>query len=175
MTVETPRLRLRPLEASDAQPFMEIHQDPDVIKYVLQGAAPGGITVAWRNIAMMIGHWHLRGYGPWAVTEKATGHVIGRVGLWNPEGWPGIELGWIIRRSHWNNGFATEAARAALEWSWDNVDTDHIISVIQPDNARSIRVAEKIGESFERADVLNETNVHVYGIRRNRNRRSEGL
>jgi len=175
MTVETPRLRLRPLEASDAQPFMEIHQDPDVIKYVLQGAAPGGITVAWRNIAMMIGHWHLRGYGPWAVTEKATGHVIGRVGLWNPEGWPGIELGWIIRRSHWNNGFATEAARAALEWSWDNVDTDHIISVIQPDNARSIRVAEKIGECFERADVQNETNVHVYGIRRNRNRRSEGL
>ncbi len=171
MTVETPRLRLRPLEASDAQPFMEIHQDPDVIKYVLQGAAPGGITVAWRNIAMMIGHWHLRGYGPWAVTEKATGDVIGRVGLWNPEGWPGIELGWIVRRSHWNNGFATEAARAALEWAWDNVDTDHIISVIQPDNARSIRVAEKIGECFERADVLNETNVHVYGIRRNRNRR----
>jgi RimJ/RimL family protein N-acetyltransferase len=170
MTVETPRLRLRPLEASDAQPFMEIHQDPDVIKYVLQGAAPGGITVAWRNIAMMIGHWHLRGYGPWAVTEKATGDVIGRVGLWNPEGWPGIELGWIVRRSHWNNGFATEAARAALEWSWDNVDTDHIISVIQPDNARSIRVAEKIGECFERADVLNETTVHVYGIRRNRNR-----
>jgi RimJ/RimL family protein N-acetyltransferase len=168
MTVETPRLRLRPLQASDAEPFMEIHQDPEVIKYVLLGAPPGGITVAWRNIAMMIGHWHLRGYGPWAVAEKATGQVIGRVGLWNPEGWPGIELGWIIRRSHWDNGFATEAARAALEWAWDNVETDHIISVIQPDNVRSIRVAEKIGERFERPDLLNEANVHIYGILRNR-------
>ena len=165
-TVETPRLLLRPLQASDAEPFMEIHQDPEVIKYVLQGAPPGGLTVAWRNIAMMIGHWHLRGYGPWAVAEKSTGEVIGRVGLWNPEGWPGIEVGWIIRRSHWNNGFATEAARAALQWAWDHVDTDHIISVIQPDNARSIRVAEKIGERFERADVLNETAVHIYGIPR---------
>jgi RimJ/RimL family protein N-acetyltransferase len=167
MTVETSRLRLRPLQASDAEPFMEIHQDPEVIKYVLLGAAPGGITVAWRNIAMMIGHWHLRGYGPWAVSEKSSGQVIGRVGLWNPEGWPGIELGWIIRRSHWDHGFATEASRAALEWAWENVDTDHIISVIQPDNVRSIRVAEKIGERFERADVLNEVNVHIYGVLRN--------
>jgi RimJ/RimL family protein N-acetyltransferase len=168
MTVETSRLRLRPLQASDAEPFMEIHQDPEVIKYVLLGAAPGGITVAWRNIAMMIGHWHLRGYGPWAVSEKSSGQVIGRVGLWNPEGWPGIELGWIIRRSHWDHGFATEASRAALEWAWENVDTDHIISVIQPGNVRSIRVAEKIGERFERADVLNEVNVHIYGVLRNR-------
>jgi RimJ/RimL family protein N-acetyltransferase len=165
-TLETPRLLLRPLQASDAEPFMEIHQDPEVIKYVLQGAPPGGLTVAWRNIAMMIGHWHLRGYGPWAVTEKTTGAVIGRVGLWNPEGWPGIELGWIIRRSHWNHGFATEAAKAALQWAWDHVDTDRIISVIQPDNARSIRVAEKIGERFERVDMLNETTVHIYGVLR---------
>jgi RimJ/RimL family protein N-acetyltransferase len=167
--VNTSRLQLRPLQASDAEPLMEIHQDPEVIKYVLLGAPPGGLTVAWRNIAMMIGHWHLRGYGPWAVVELATGQVIGRVGLWNPEGWPGIELGWVIRRSRWGNGFATEAARGALEWTWQTVETDHVISVIQPDNLPSIRVAEKIGESFERADVLNETKVHIYGIRRANN------
>src|SRR5712672_3008925 len=62
-TVETPRLRLRPMQESDAEPFLEIHQDPEVIKYVLLGAPPGGIAMAWRNIAMMIGHWQLRGYG----------------------------------------------------------------------------------------------------------------
>jgi len=163
-TVETARLRLRPMQASDAEPFLEIHQHPEVIKYVLLGAPPGGITVAWRNIAMMIGHWHLRGYGSWAVTEKSTGQVLGRVGLWNPEGWPGLELGWVIRPSRWGNGFATEAALAALQWSWDHVETDHIISIIQPDNARSIRVAEKIGERFERAHVMNERDVHIYGI-----------
>ena len=164
--VDTPRLSLRPLQASDAEPLLEIHKDPEVIKYILHGAPPGGITHAWRVIAMMIGHWHLRGYGQWAVVEKANAQVIGRVGLWNPEGWPGIELGWIIGRTRWGNGFATEAALAALKWAWENVRTDHIISIIQPDNIASIRVAEKIGECFERNDVMDGTNVQIYGIRR---------
>ena len=83
-----------------------------------------------------------------------------------PSRWPGLELGWVIRRSCWGNGFATEAARAALQWTWNNVDTEHIISIIQPDNARSIRVAEKIGERFERAHVMSERDVHIYGLAR---------
>jgi RimJ/RimL family protein N-acetyltransferase len=164
--VDTLRLRLRLPEASDALALMEIHQDPEVIKSIMLTAPPGGITVAWRNIAMMIGHWHLRGYGQWTVVEKASSQVIGRVGLWNPEGWPGIELGWIIRRSRWGHGFATEAAEAALLWAWDHVDTDHIISIIQPESRSSVRVAEKIGERFERADTLNGATVHIYGSHR---------
>lgn len=165
-TLETTRLVLRLPQAEDAEALMEIHHDPQAIKYVVFGAAPGGISAAWRNIAMMLGHWQLRGYGQWTVVEKRTGEVIGRVGLWHPEGWLGIDLGWIIRRARWNNGFATEAARAALDWAWKNVATDHIISLIQPDNAPSIRVAEKIGERFERKDAMNGGEVMVYGIRR---------
>ena len=125
------------------------------------------MVTGWRNVAIMLGHWHMRGYGQWTVVEKATGEVIGRVGLWHPEGWPGIDLGWIIRRSRWNNGFATEAARAALDWTWANVDTDHVISVIQPDNLASIRVAEKIGERFERNDAMNGADVCIFGVQRN--------
>ena len=74
---------------------------------------------------------------------------------------------WIIRRSRWNNGFATEAARAALDWTWANVDTDRVISVIQPDNLASIRVAEKIGERFERNDAMNGADVCIFGVQRN--------
>ena len=103
------------------------------------------------------------------VVEKANAQVIGRVGLWNPEGWPGLELGWIIRRTRWGHGFATEAASAALQWTWENVRTDHIISIMPPDNVASIRVAEKIGERFERKDVMNGANVHIYGIHRGAN------
>lgn len=114
----------------------------------------------------MLGHWQLRGYGQWTVVEKATGEVIGRVGLWNPDGWPGIELGWITRRSRWGHGFATEAARAALDWTWRHVDTDHVISIIQPDNLASIHVAQKIGESLERTEVRNGAEVHIFGIMR---------
>jgi RimJ/RimL family protein N-acetyltransferase len=166
VTVDTDRLLLRPLDEDDVRVFMEIHQDPEVMRYILPGSSAGGITVAWRNVATMIGHWYLRGYGQWAVVEKATGELIGRVGLWNPEGWLGVELGWVIRQSRWGRGFATEAARAALDWAWASVDTDHIISIIQPQNVRSIRVAEKIGERFERADVLHDQPVHIYGILR---------
>jgi RimJ/RimL family protein N-acetyltransferase len=168
MNVETERLLLRLPQAEDAEPLMEIHHDPLAVKYVTFGPTSGGISAAWRNIAMMLGHWQLRGYGQWTVVEKATGDVIGRVGLWYPEGWPGIDLGWIIRRSRWNHGFATEAARAALQWTWARVPTDHVISLIQADNAPSIRVAEKIGEVFERSAHMNGSDVQIYGVRRQR-------
>lgn len=165
-TIETPRLLLRLPDESDAQPLMEIHQDPEVIKFVTMTAPPGGITVAWRNVAMMIGHWHLRGYGQWTVVEKTSGEIIGRVGPFNPEGWPGVELTWVIRRSHWGAGLATESARAALAWTWNAVAADEIISVIRPDNLRSIRVAEKLGERYERTEVVNGDLMHVYVIHR---------
>jgi RimJ/RimL family protein N-acetyltransferase len=165
-TIHTARLTLRPFEEADVVPMMEIHQDPAVIKHVLFGAAPGGVTVAWRNVAMMIGHWHLRGYGQWAVVERATGQTIGRVGPYYPEGWPGIELGWIIRRDRWANGFGTEAARAALDWIWLHVGTDRVISIIQPDNTRSIRIAEKIGERFDSLTTLNGIDMMKYVVDR---------
>ena len=71
---------------------------------------------AWRNMAMVLGHWQLRGFGLWAVEEQERGVLAGRVGCWQPEGWPGLEIGWTLRRSFWGMGYATEAARAALEW-----------------------------------------------------------
>ena len=137
--VETSRLLLRLPQSSDTQPLMEIHEDPNVISRVTITAPLSGLPAAWRMIALMVGHWHLRGYGQWTVIERATGQVVGRVGLWNPEGGPGIELGWIIRRSRWGHGFATEAAQRALSWAWDNSEIDYIISMIEPDNAPAIR------------------------------------
>lgn len=161
----TDRLLLRLPDAGDLDPLIEIHEHPDVVRF-LSGNAAAGRPGAWRTLAMFSGHWNLRGYGPWVVVERATGEVIGRVGLWNPEGWPGIEIGWVVRRARWDHGFATEAAQAALAWAWQHVATDHIISIIAPDNARSIRVAEKLGERFERPYVLDGKDVAIYGVRR---------
>jgi RimJ/RimL family protein N-acetyltransferase len=163
---ETSRLLLRLPQGADAQPLLDIHEHPEVIKHVVSNSPRRGITGAWSSVAIMIGHWQLRGYGQWTVIEKATGCVIGRVGLWNPEGWPGLELGWVIRHSRWGNGFATEAAQASLAWAWQHVDTDHIISIIDRHNLASIRVAEKIGERFERTQQINEAEVCIYGIHR---------
>jgi len=165
-TRETSRLLLRPPEGPDLDALREIHEDPEVMRHITVVGQPTGRPAAWRMLALLIGHWHLRGYGQWTVVEKSTGDIIGRVGLWSPEGWPGLEVGWVIRRSRWGHGFATEAASEAISYGFSHVGADHLISIIRPDNARSIRVAEKIGESLERTDTLDGHRVHIYGIKR---------
>jgi RimJ/RimL family protein N-acetyltransferase len=170
VTKETTRLLLRPPAVTDLDPFVEIHEHPDVVRF-LSGIGPAtGRVAAWRLLALLIGHWHLRGYGQWTVVEKATGELIGRVGLWHPEGWPGLELGWVIRRSRWENGFATEAARAAVDFAFNEVGADRIISMIQPDNPRSIRVALKIGETFAETQTFNGQTLDVYAMTNPRRR-----
>ncbi len=170
ISAETPRLLLRLPEELDAEPFVIIHQDPEVLekKQVTLTAPPGGIEVGLRNVRRMLRHWDERDYGQFAVVEKSTGQVIGCVGFYHPEGWPGIDLGWIIHRERWGNGFATEACLAALQWAWQSERIDRIISLIAPDDLRSIRIATKIGERFERADVdpIHGEKVVVYGIDR---------
>jgi hypothetical protein len=84
-----------------------------------------------------------------------------------PEGWPGLEVGWFLDRARWGHGFATEAGLAALDWAFRELDAEHLVSVIHPKNAASIRVAERLGERFERALVLEGgIEVVVYGRRR---------
>jgi RimJ/RimL family protein N-acetyltransferase len=169
-SVETPRLMLRLPEEHDAEPLVIIHQDPEVLekKQVTLMAPTGAIDVGLQNVRRMRRHWDERGYGQWAVVEKSSGRVIGCVGFFHPDGWPGIDLGWIFHRERWGHGFATEACRAALEWAWQTDGIDHVISLIAPHDLRSIRIATKIGERFERADVdpINGEKVHVYGIHR---------
>jgi RimJ/RimL family protein N-acetyltransferase len=168
--IETTRLLLRLPVTEDAQPFLEIHQDPEVIarKQVTLTSPPGGIEVGLRNIDRILRHWDRLGSGRWAVVEKATGQVIGCVGFIQPDNWPGIDLGWILRRSRWRNGFATEAAQAAVDWAWSHGTIDHIMSLIGPDNPASIRVATKIGERFEGEGIspFSGEKVLIYGIRK---------
>ena len=83
---------------------------------------------------------------PEAVT--ASGAFIGRIGLWQPEGWPGTEVGWMLGRAWWGRGYATEAGRAAMDWGFEHLPVDELVSLIQPGNTASIAVAEKLGETF---------------------------
>ena len=154
--VETARLVLRLPEVADAGAFMAIFEDPEVVerKQVTLTEPPGGLAVAERKMRETLDHWQSRGYGQWAVVEKATGQVIGCVGLQLPKPrWPAVELVWVFHRSRWGNGFATEAAAAALQWAWTNTTLNYIVSLIAPDNLPSIRIATKLGEQFEREDV----------------------
>jgi RimJ/RimL family protein N-acetyltransferase len=162
--LETDRLILRPFAAADFEAYAAIHADPEVTRYLTATGSPLPRWEAWRSMAMFAGHWHLRGYGQWALEEKATGAFVGRAGLHNPDGWPGIEVGWTIGREHWGRGYATEAGRAAMGWAFDVLGLDRILSIIHPDNARSIRVAERLGLRYERdAEVMGGIKVIVYG------------
>ena len=162
-TVETERLVLRPWRESDVDPYLELTADPEAMRYLGFGETMDR-EGTWRNIALILGHWALRGYGFWAVEEKASGAFLGRVGLWQPEGWPGLEVGWALLRRHWGKGYASEAARAALDHALTKLEEPHVISLIYPDNQRSIRVAERIGERLERTIFRFKRECLIYGI-----------
>ena len=165
MEIETDRLLLRAWRPDDFEDFARISADPEVMRYIGNGQ-PVTRSQAWRAMAVFVGHWSLRGYGLWAAEERATGRFVGRIGLWNPEGWPGLEVGWLLDRACWGRGLATEGARAALDYAFTVLGADHVISVIHPENARSMRVAEKIGERFEREHDLDGNPTVIYGIAR---------
>ena len=165
-TLTTERLVLRGYRESDAPALAALHGDREVIKFLSPTGEPEpGLADAWEHIAKHIGHWALKGCGKWAVDERATGRFVGRVGLYDPPyDWPGLELGWTLTRDSWGKGYATEAARAALAWSFEAYKANEIISAIHPDNAASIRVAQRLGERHLREGTINDTPCLIYGI-----------
>jgi RimJ/RimL family protein N-acetyltransferase len=164
-TLDTARLRLRPWHDDDLEPYAAMCADPEVMRYMGDGTTLSRDD-AWRSMAMFVGHWQLRGYGMWAVEERDARTFVGRVGLHRPEGWPGLEVGWMLDRSTWGRGYATEAARVSLDYAWRALDVDHVISLIMPENQASIRVAERLGQTREGTFDLVGLEVLVYGIDR---------
>ncbi|HET9532514.1 MAG TPA: GNAT family N-acetyltransferase [Blastocatellia bacterium] len=163
MELQTDRLLLRMFREDDLDRYASICADPDVMRYLGDGNTLSRAE-AWRQMAMIIGHWHLRGYGIWAVEERESKKLVGRIGFFNPEGWPGFELGWGLGREYWGRGYATEGARRALEYAFTEMNREKIISLIRPENRGSIRVAERLGERLEGRTELFGKEVLVYGI-----------
>jgi RimJ/RimL family protein N-acetyltransferase len=164
VTLETERLRLRAFRDEDIDAYAEINADPEVMRYLT--GKPMSRAEAWRHMAMMVGHWVLRGYGCWAVEERETGTLVGRIGFNDPAGWPGFEIGWTLGRPYWGRGYAIEGARAALDYAFNELDKAHVISLIHPENRGSIAVAEKLGEKLEGETEVLGIPVLIYGIDR---------
>jgi RimJ/RimL family protein N-acetyltransferase len=121
-----------------------MYADPVVMRYLGTGQTLG-TWASWHACSAMLGHWLLRGYGQWVAEERATGITLGRIGLFNPDGWPGVEVGWALAAEHQGKGYATEGGAAALGYAFDVVGAERVVSLIHPDNVASIRVAEKLG------------------------------
>lgn len=163
--LSTDRLTLRMFREPDLDAYTALLANPEVMRYIGDGRT-GTRNEAWRHMATILGHWHLRGYGMFAVERRDNGQFVGRVGFWNPEGWPGLEIGWALLREHWGHGYATEAARACLQFGFDELQFSRVISLIHPSNQQSIRVAERLGERFEAEGELYGNPVLVYAVAR---------
>lgn len=141
--LETPRLILRAIDVErDFEPWAAMMADAETARFI------GGVqerAAAWRGMCTIVGHWQVRGYGFFAVEEKATGAFVGRIGPWYPEGWPAREVGWTIRREFWGKGYAREAATATIDWAFDHLGWESVIHTIDPANAPSIALATRLG------------------------------
>jgi RimJ/RimL family protein N-acetyltransferase len=165
VALETERLIMRMFRADDEEAFAKIFADAEVMRFLGDGK-PQTAFEAWRQLAFHIGHWQLRGYGHFAVEEKSSGRLAGRIGFLNPAGWPGFELGWTLGREFWGKGYASEGARRALRYAFEEMEREHVISLIHPDNQASINVATRLGEKVEGKTELFNHEVLIYGIDR---------
>jgi RimJ/RimL family protein N-acetyltransferase len=144
--LHTARLTLGPLSQAHLDAFIGFCAS-DASRFV---GGPAGRADAWEGAVLSAGHWVLRGYGYFWLTETASGQPVGRVGVTRPDHWPEAELAWTIYPAHQGQGFATEAARLARDWAARERGLGPLMSVIHQDNAASIRVAEKLGARLEK-------------------------
>lgn len=174
MRLETERLVLRKPEPGDRDGYAEIWGDPEVVRFL--GGRTQSPEEAAKGIERMLKQWERHGVGLFSVLRKEDERLVGRVGylLWNSERWVNamheeldepleLEIGWVIARASWNEGFATEAALACRDHALGPLGRDRVISLIAPENVASIRVAEKIGERYER-DVDIGASVGPVGV-----------
>ena len=143
-TLATGRLTLRAPEPRDVAPFAAFYAS-EAARFV---GGPMADWEVWRYTAEVVGHWHLRGFGRWMVTEghgPDAGPAVGLVGLHHPLDWPEPEVGWMIWGGAEGRGIAREAAEAARAWAYGEAGMTTLVSSIDAANARSVALAERMG------------------------------
>ena len=167
----TDRLRLEPWSRdAHGDEFAAMNAQPEVMRYLGGG---GGMTRAESDAtsATIAAHWETYGFGLWAAIERATGTMLGFVGLCHPLWWPAmierVEVGWRLRREAWGAGYATEGAREALRAGFETLALGEIVSFVDPGNERSLAVTRRLGMTVE-ADVPHparaDTTVRILSI-----------
>ena len=156
--LETDRLILREFREDDFDSYARFYASERTRFY----GGPLDRTLAWRAAASMMGHWVMRGYGTWAIEEKATGDFCGMVGLWYPEGWPEREITWSIVEEKEGKGFAYEAAIRSRQYAYETLGWDEVFSCISEGNAASIGLAEKLGATLERKQETARGTMLIY-------------
>lgn len=147
--LETARLRLRAHRPDDHAACTALWADPDVTRHI--GGRPFSAEETWRRMLASLGLWSMLGYGYWAVEEKAAGRYVGDIGFGDfrreiePSLVGMLEFGWVLSPAVHGMGYASEAVAAATAWAAAHLPQKPAVCIIAPENAASIRVAEKAG------------------------------
>jgi len=140
--LETARLTLRPIALEDFPRWAGMMADPEAARFL---GGPQPAEVAWRSFMTMAGAWSLTGVSMFSVIERDSGLWLGRIGPWNPLGWPGTEVGWGLHPYAQGRGYGLEAATATIDYAFDVLGWTEVIHCIDPDNTPSQRLAERLG------------------------------
>ena len=169
--IETERLVLRMPRAADAPGLLEAFADPEAMRYIGDGST-ADLAGAEEAVDRWLERWDAWGIGMFVVERAEDARVLGRAGFlrWDPRTWeiggPETELGWGLAREHWGSGYATEAALALRDWALGERGLTRLISLIQHGNVRSFRVAEKLGERYERDVEVRGRPTRLYSLER---------
>ena len=142
--LETERLTLRPTAMEDFPRWAELMADPETARFIGGVQAP---AATWRAMMSMAGAWSLTGVAMFSVIERETGLWLGRIGPWQPLGWPGTEVGWSLHPDAHGKGYAMEAAVASIDYAFDVLGWTEVIHCIDPDNVPSQKLAERLGST----------------------------
>lgn len=140
-SIETGRLLLRVPEIGDFERYAEMFADPGT--HHIGGPLQRGD--AWRRFLQMPGAWFTQGFGMFSVIEKSSGLFMGQAGPWQPDGWPGTEIGYAMHPDGRGKGYCTEACAAAMDWAFDMLGWSDVIHCIAPANTASAAVAKRLG------------------------------
>ena len=163
--IETSRLRLRMFTPDDLEALSLITGDAEVMKY-LGTSGPRTREKTKNTIDAILRHWDQHGFGIWALDHKADRRLIGWCGLQMLEKTPEVEVAYLLARAYWNQGLATEAARASIEYCFNELKLDRVVAIARPENVGSYRVMEKLGMKYERDAHYYNVDVVYYAIER---------
>jgi RimJ/RimL family protein N-acetyltransferase len=164
LQLETPRLILRKPRIDDFDRYAELQAHEEATRHI------GGVQprhAAWRKFLQMPGAWAVQGFAMFSVIDKASGRWMGQLGPWQPEGWPGTEVGYAFHPDAWGKGYAVEAGVAAIDWAFDTLGWDEVIHCIAPANTASQKVAQRLGSRNRGPGTLppplNDHPVDIWG------------
>jgi len=145
--IETARLRLRLPRATDLTAYTAFRAS----ERARSVGGPFTAEQSFEHLAAIVGQWQLRGYGRWLVADRATDDPLGVVGIYHPADWPEAEIGWTVFDAAEGRGVAYEAALATRTFAFDTLGWTRIVSLVDPANARSVRLARRMGAVREGA------------------------